>query len=59
MDNAFMRAFINETGLDAVSAYDEWAAFSRNLSDAEIRRIESGGTRAGERKGREYNNFMD
>lgn len=52
--NAFLNAFAAETGLSDHEADEQWVAYSRQLSDAERRQIERGGTRAGERMGRQF-----
>ena len=45
--NAFLTAFAATTGLTDSEADEQWAAYSRQLSDVERARIEAGGTRSG------------
>lgn len=52
--NAFLDAFATEAGLRDSEADEQWAGFSRQLSDNERARIERGGTRSGQRQGREF-----
>ena len=51
----FIEGFAAATGLDFQQADEQWAGFSRNLSDAEIEREEAGGREAGERNGQQFN----
>jgi hypothetical protein len=52
--SAFLEGFAAVTGFSPREAEEQWAAFSRQLPDAEIVRIEQGGRRAGEREGRKF-----
>ncbi len=45
---------MDTTGLDAQAASEQWAAFSRQLSDAAIARIEAGGYASGLREGKQF-----
>ena len=49
--NEFIAGFAEATGFDMQQADEQWAGFSRNLSDAEIEREEAGGREAGVRNG--------
>jgi len=55
MTRAFLDGFQAAANLaDRLTADEHWAAYSRQLSDSERRRIERGGRAAGEREGRRY-----
>ena len=49
---AFLRGFAAVTGLD--DAEEQWAAYSRQMSESDIKQIESGGKRSGERMGQRF-----
>ncbi len=51
---AFLEGFAAETNLSDSEADEQWAAFSRQLSDLERRRIERRGRKAGEIEGRRF-----
>jgi len=51
---AFLRGFRDAAHLSMQEADDEWAAFSRQVSDAERRRIERLGYTSGLREGRRW-----
>lgn len=44
----FLDGFADATGFSREEANEQWAAFSRQLSDAEIKQIEDGGYDAGQ-----------
>lgn len=52
--NAFLTSFAATTGLSDNEANEQWAGYSRMLSDSEIARIERGGTKSGERMGNAF-----
>ncbi len=51
---AFLRGFRDAAHLSVQDASEQWAGFSRQLSDAEIRRIEWRGYDAGVREGKRW-----
>jgi hypothetical protein len=58
MDNAtatqFVLGFMDATGLDSHEVADQWAAFSRQLTDGARDCIEAGGYEAGIIQGRSF-----
>lgn len=51
----FIQAFAEMTNLGVNEAREQWAGFSRQLSDKEIEAIELGGEEAGYREGARFN----
>jgi len=51
-----MDGFQKAAGLSRAEAAEQWAWYSRQLSDREIRRIERGGFEAGLRMGEDFRN---
>jgi hypothetical protein len=52
--NAFLNQFAATTGLSDNDAREQWAGYSRMLSDRQIKNIERGGAKSGERMGRQF-----
>ena len=50
----FLISFEKTTGLNHIEAAEQWANYSRQLSDKDRLRIEQGGRAAGERMGQEF-----
>ena len=50
----FLIGFETTTGLNHLEAAEQWAEYSRQLSDKDRQRIEQGGRTAGERMGQEF-----
>ena len=48
----FLNAFADAAGIDRNEANEQWAGFSRQLSDREIIEQESGGARSGRENGK-------
>jgi len=55
---AFIRAFADATGLNAIEADAQWAAFSDMLTDSEREAVEARGADAGRSVGVEFNEFV-
>lgn len=53
--NDFIAGFGATTGLPRNEAAEYWAAFARQLSDADLRAVEAGGYDAGQEQGHEFN----
>lgn len=53
----FILGFQSAAGLDRIEADAQWAAYSRQLSDAEIDRIEAGGYESGLDEGARFAQF--
>lgn len=51
MNAEFIRGFAEATGLSTQDAQEQWAGFSRGLSDAEIEFEEAGGYQSGVAQG--------
>jgi hypothetical protein len=49
--NAFLTEFAKTIGMNIQDAEEQWAGFSRQLSDNERNRIEARGARAGKSEG--------
>lgn len=54
MTTSFLRGFAAATGMSLQESSEQWAAFSRMLSNAQIRRIERGGYASGIREGKNF-----
>jgi hypothetical protein len=54
VNGAFLKAFADVTKLKASEADEQWAGFSRQLSDSERTEIENGGSRSGHLMGEEF-----
>ena len=52
--NAFLTAFAAAAHLNDSEAGEQWAGFSRSLSDSERELIENGGTQSGSREGESF-----
>lgn len=53
--SSFLSGFAKETGLSKQEADEQWAAFSRSLSDSERSAIESRGESSGKAEGEKFN----
>jgi hypothetical protein len=51
---SFLRGFAEATEMSQQESSEQWAGFSRMLSDRQIRRIESGGYASGLREGKRF-----
>jgi len=51
----FIEAFADTINLPPAKAVEQWAGFSRQLSDQERERIERGGESEGKRMGEDFN----
>lgn len=54
MTNSFLRGFATATGMSQQESSEQWAGFSRMLSDSQIRKIERGGYASGVREGKRF-----
>lgn len=54
MNRDFLKAFGETIGANEIVADEQWAAYSRQLSDKQREAVERGGAKAGKREGKDF-----